>query len=109
MITGRVGGGWIEPREGEGAKSVRWHKRRALVIAKLHEEIEEIARQQSNQLECGGVLSALFARAALNGIAAATEIGCRDKRDRRWGFDIGWLISRIDWAPFRRRCTTPDA
>ncbi|WP_062120257.1 hypothetical protein [Aureimonas sp. AU40] len=67
----------------------------ALLVAKIHSETEEIARDLTNPEEYGDVLDALFALARRNGVSI---IDIQDARARKLA-DKGGFEQRLFWSP----------
>lgn len=74
---------------------------RTLLIAKLHEEVEEIARDQSSVEEYGDVFAVLVQLAAINGVTQAEIFrAARQKWLERGGFARGRFVYGL-WSENR--------
>lgn len=93
MIYGKLVRDKVEPRKGETEQRLHPSLHRAALINKLHEEVEEVARDPKNIDEYADVLEALQTLAWLNGFSEFEIEEARIRKEReRGGFELGRFI-----------------
>lgn len=84
----------VKPLDGEKQTRLSPALHKSLLIGKLHEEVEEIARTPRNASEYGDVLACLIDLAALNGLKWEYVLDAEQaKRELKGGFLTGNFIT----------------
>jgi predicted house-cleaning noncanonical NTP pyrophosphatase (MazG superfamily) len=84
----------VKPMDGEKAMILSLALHRTALVAKMHEEVEEIARTPKAHSEYADVLSALMDLAALNGLEWEEVLAAeQSKRELKGGFSKGLFIT----------------
>ena len=94
-LIGKLIRNYLFPRKGYVLEHVQGPLLHSLLVGKLHEEVEELSRDQERPDEYGDVLEVLLTLAKLNGLKYEDiQQAMIRKREQLGGFDQGNYVKR---------------